>query len=331
MTAIRHGSTTEGHALDSEDSAAQGRLGGPELATARKQRKRRRLSKNWSLFLIFAGPNILLILAFIYYPLFSNMYYSTLDWRLGSATAEPVGLENYIQFFTSDSGVEVWRVTGIFTAGAVLGSMILGLLIALVLNKKIPGRTLARTAVFSPYVLSGVGVAMVWNFIFDPTLGALSHILNFFGLESPEWYLDENWALLMVIIVYVWKNLGYCAVVFLAGLQSIPQDLIEAAKIDRAGPVRRFFSVTLPLLTPTVFFLLVTNIIFSMTNAFDVLRTMTPTGHGTNTIIFEIYLQSFGAYQRAGYSAAIAVVLFITLFVITAVQLRYVERKVHYQ
>ncbi|GAA4105869.1 carbohydrate ABC transporter permease [Enteractinococcus coprophilus] len=331
MTAVRDGSGTEGHVVGSTRSVAQDSSESPELAKARKQRRRRRLSKNWSLFLLFAGPNILLILAFIYYPLLSNMYYSTLDWRLGSATATSVGFDNYVRFFTSESGLEVWRVTGIFTAGAVLGSMILGLLIALVLNKKLPGRTVARTAIFSPYVLSGVGVAMVWNFIFDPTLGALSHILNFFGIESPQWYLDEDWALTMVILVYVWKNLGYCAVVFLAGLQSIPQELIEAATIDRAGPVRRFFSIILPLLTPTVFFLLVTNIIFSMTNAFDVLRTMTPTGHGTNTIIFEIYLQSFGAYQRAGYSAAIAVVLFFTLFIITAVQLRYVERKVHYQ
>ena len=302
-----------------------------ERAAFRKQAKRRTLSRNWSLFVLFAGPNILLILAFIYYPLISNMYYSTLDWRLGSPSATPVGLDNYIRFFTSPSGQEVWRVTAIFTLGAVIGSMVLGLLIALVLNKKLPGRTAARTAVFAPYVLSGVGVAMVWNFIFDPTRGALSHILGFFGLSSPEWYLNENWALAMVIIVYVWKNLGFCAVVFLAGLQGIPQDLIEAATLDRAGPVRRFFSIVLPLLTPTVFFLLVTNIIFSMTNAFDILRTMTPTGHGTNTIIFEVYLQSFGAYQRAGYSAAIAVVLFFTLFLITAVQLRYVERKVHYQ
>lgn len=297
----------------------------------RKQTHRRRSSRNWSLFLLFAGPNILLILAFIYFPLISNLYYSTLDWRLGSPSATPVGLDNYVRFFTSPSGLEVWRVTATFTGGAVLGSMVLGLLIALVLNKKIPGRTAARTAVFAPYVLSGVGVAMVWNFIFDPTRGALSYILGGLGIASPEWYLDENWALFMVIIVYVWKNLGFCAVVFLAGLQAVPNDLIEAATLDRAGAARRFFSIVLPLLTPTMFFLLVTNIIFSMTNAFDILRIMTPTGHGTNTIIFEIYLQSFGAYQRAGYSAAIAVVLFFTLFLITAVQLRYVERKVHYQ
>lgn len=301
----------------------------PEIDRART--RRRTTANSWSLFLLFAGPNILLILAFVYYPLFSNIYYSTLDWRLGSPTAESIGLDNYVRFFTSPSGLEVWKNTAIFTTGAVLGSMVLGILVALVLNKKIPGRGVARTAVFSPYVLSGVGIALVWNFIFDPTRGALSHVLAIFGIRSPEWVLDESWALVMVTIVYVWQNLGYCAVVFLAGLQSIPQELIEAATIDRAGPVRRFFSITLPLLTPTIFFLLVTNIIFSMTRAFDILRTMTPTGHGTNTIIFEVYLQSFGAYQRAGYSAAIAVVLFCTLFLVTIVQMRYVEKKVHYQ
>ena len=335
MAAVRN--AAQSRAASTAESRAGGLPGQPLDATdeertrARKLAKRRQLSKNWSLFLLFAGPNIALILAFIYFPLFSNMYYSTLDWRLGSPSAKPVGLDNYVRFFTSPSGLEVWRITILFTLGAVIGSMVLGMLIALVLNKKIPGRTFARTAVFAPYVLSGVGVALVWNFIFDPTRGALSLLLGAFGISSPQWYLNENWALVMVTIVYVWKNLGFCAVVFLAGLQSIPQELVEAAMLDRAGPVRRFFSVVLPLLTPTVFFLLVTNILFSMTNAFDILRTMTPTGHGTNTIIFEVYLQSFGAYQRAGYSAAIAVVLFFTLFLITALQLRFVERRVHYQ
>jgi sn-glycerol 3-phosphate transport system permease protein len=318
-------------ARDRPEASAAPEQDPAQLEAARKKAHRRRSSKNWSLFLLFAGPNILLILAFIYYPLAMNLYFSTLDWRLGAPRADPVGLANYQRFFTSPSGLEVWRVTGIFTAGAVLGSMILGLLIALVLNKKIPGRTFARTAVFSPYVLSGVGVALVWMFIFDPQRGALMFILDRFGIDSPQWFLDPDANLLMVIVVYVWKNLGYCAVVFLAGLQSIPRDLIESATIDRAGPIRRFFSIVLPLLTPTVFFLLVTNIIFSMTNAFDILRVMTPTGNGTNTIIFEIYLQSFGQFNRAGYSAAIAVVLFFTLFIITAVQLRFVERKVHYQ
>lgn len=301
----------------------------PVRDPAIRRAHRREQSKNWSLFILFAGPNVLVILAFIYWPLLSNIYYSTLDWRLGSQTARFIGIDNYVRFFTSPQGIEVWRVTIIFTVATVTLSMILGLLVALVLNKRLPGRTAARTAIFAPYVLSGVGVGLVWLFVFDPNLGLLAHLLRMVGQSSPQWFLDPDLALVMVIIVYVWKNLGYCAVVFLAGLQSIPSDLMEAAEIDRAKPITRFFRITLPLLSPTIFFLLVTTILSSM-QAFDLLRIMTPTGNGTNTIIFEVFLQSFGAYQRAGYSAAIAVVLFVTLFVITSVQMRFVERKVHY-
>lgn len=294
-----------------------------------KKARRARSRKNWTTFLLFAGPNIALILLFIYYPLIANIRYSLLNWRLGSDTATFIGLDNYIQFFTSPTGLEVWRVTIIFTIATVAGSMILGLLLAVVLNRKLPGRTVVRTAVFSPYVLSGVGIGLVWSFIFDPNLGVLSHVFAYFGQNSPEWFLDPDLALLMVIIVYIWKNLGYCAVIFLAGLQSIPNDLFEAAAIDRAGPVRTFFKVTLPLLSPTMFFILITSILSSM-QAFDVLRIMTPSGNGTNTILFEVYLQSFGAYQRAGYSAAISVVLFVVLFLVTFIQIRFVEKKVHY-
>lgn len=291
--------------------------------------RHRKTLRSWLTFVAFAGPNVLLILAFIYYPLLSNVYYSLLDWRIGATQASFIGLQNYVRMFTSADGLDMWRITIIFTLATVMGSMVIGLLLALVLNKKIPGRTVARTAVFSPYVLSGVGVGMVWNFIFDPQLGVLSYLLRSIGLSSPGWYLDKDLALVMVIVVYIWKNLGYCAVVYLAGLQSIPKDLMEAAAIDKSGPARRFFAVTLPLLGPTTFFLIITTILSSM-QAFDFLRIMTPTGYGTNTIVFELFLQGFGAYQRAGYAAAISVVLFVLLFVITTLQVRYVERKVHY-
>ena len=294
-----------------------------------KRDRRVKRSRNYFWFIVFAGPNIALILAYIYYPLLANLYFSTLDWRLGARTARFVGADNYAEFFSSRSGLEVWRVTIIFTLATVIGSMVLGLLMALVLNRAIPGRTAARTAIFSPYVLSGVGVGLIWSFIFDPRIGVLSHFLQMFGKQSPEWFLDRNLALVMVILVYIWKNLGYCAVIYLAGLQSIPQDLLEAAAIDGAGPIRRFFTVILPLLSPTVFFLSIAMVLSSM-QAFDILRIMTPTGNGTNSIVFEIYLQSFGTYQRAGYAAAISVVLFVALFLITTVQMRFVERKVHY-
>lgn len=298
-------------------------------APDRKRIRRIARSRNYFLFLLFAGPNIALILAYVYYPLLANVYFSTLNWRLGARTASFVGLDNYREFFTSGSGREVWHVTVVFTVATVVGSMVFGLLMALVLNRKLPGRTAARTALFSPYVLSGVGIGLVWTFIFDPSMGILAHVLGWFGARSPEWFLDKNLALVMVILVYIWKNLGYCAVIYLAGLQSIPQDLMEAAAIDGAGPLRRFFSITLPLLSPTVFFLSIAMVLSSM-QAFDILRIMTPNGYGTNSIVFEIYLQSFGSYQRAGYAAALSVVLFLVLFAITALQMRFVERRVHY-
>lgn len=318
-------STTPPHQGDRADVAASA-----QVETSRRRDRRIARSRNYFHFLLFAGPNIALILMFIYYPLVMNIRYSVLDWRLGSTTARSVGLANYKEFFTSPQGLEVWRVTIIFTVATVVGAMFLGLLMALVLNQRLPGRTLARTALFSPYVLSGVGIGMVWNFIFDPRLGVLRYAFEYFGHASPQWFNDPHLSLLMVIIVYIWKNLGYAAVIFIAGLQSIPEDLLEAAEIDGAGKVRRFFSVVLPLLSPTVFFLSITMILNSM-QAFDILRIMTPSGNGTNTIIFEIYLQSFGAYQRAGYAAAVSVVLFLVLFAITAFQMRFVERKVHYQ
>ena len=209
------------------------------------------------------------------------------------------------------------------------GSMVLGLLIAVALNAKVRGTTFARSAVFAPYVLSGVGVGLVWLFIFDPGYGVLSWLLRGIGQQSPEWINDPQLSLVMVIIVYVWKNLGYCAVVYLAGLQSLPKDVMEAASLDGANGFRRFMSISVPLLSPTTFFLLITTMLSSL-QAFDLIRIMTPLGNGTSTLIYEAYLQAFGAYNRAGYSAAISVVLFAILLIITVLQLRFVERKVHY-
>ncbi|MBN9128750.1 MAG: sugar ABC transporter permease [Paenarthrobacter ureafaciens] len=296
-----------------------------------------RLVTNWSgrsrkdfvVFLAMALPNLALIATFTYWPLINNIYYSTLDWTLGSASATAVGLQNYVTFFTGEDAPKVLGATAVFTVVTVGGSMVLGLLVALALNSKVRGTTFARSVVFAPYVLSGVGVGLVWLFIFDPGYGVLAWILRGLGQQSPQWMNDPQLSLVMVMIVYVWKNLGYCAVVYLAGLQSLPRDVMEAAALDGANNVRRFFNISVPLLSPTTFFLLITTMLSSL-QAFDLIRIMTPLGNGTSTLIYEAYLQAFGAYNRAGYSAAISVVLFAVLLVITVLQLRFVERKVHY-
>lgn len=294
-----------------------------------RRRWSHRRRRDFLVFLAFAAPNLLLIGVFTYLPLLNNIYYSTLDWTLGSAEATVVGLGNYLTFFGSADAPRVLGTTAIFTLCTVGGSMLLGLLVALALNAKVRGTTFARAAVFAPYVLSGVGVGLVWLFIFDPGYGVLAWILRGFGADSPQWINDPQLALVMVIVVYVWKNLGYCAVVFLAGLQSLPADVMEAAALDGANGFRRFLAISLPLLSPTSFFLLITTMLSSL-QAFDLIRVMTPLGNGTSTLIYEAYLQAFGAYNRAGYSAAISVVLFAILLVVTVLQLRFVEKKVHY-
>jgi len=289
-----------------------------------KQRVREAL-----IFLAMVLPNAALIAVFVYRPLLANMYYSTLDWTLGSDKARRVGLGNYVEFFTSAESWGVLRTTLIFTVATVGGSIVLGLLMATVLNRQLIGRGFARATVFAPYVLSGVGIGLVWTFIFDPITGVLSMLLRGGGLPVPQWFLDPNLSLLMVIIVYVWKNLGYCAVIYLAGMQAIPRDLIEAAAIDGASRFRTFWSIVWPLLSPTSFFLLMTTLLSSL-QAFDLIRIMTPLGNGTTTLMYDAYLQAFGGYNRAGFSATVSTILFVILIVLTVVQLRFIEKRVHY-
>ena len=304
-------------------------VGEAKPAPTPRARRSARTRRDFFVFLALALPNLLLIAVFAYLPLINNVYYSALDWTLGSASATVVGLGNYVTFFTSADAPEVLGTTAVFTLVTVGGSMLLGLLVALALNSKVRGTTFARSAVFAPYVLSGVGVGLVWLFIFDPGYGVLAWLLRGIGQQSPQWINDPQLSLVMVITVYVWKNLGYCAVVYLAGLQSLPPDVMEAAALDGANGFRRFVNMSLPLLSPTMFFLLITTMLSSL-QAFDLIRIMTPLGNGTSTLIYEAYLQAFGAFNRAGYSAAISVVLFAILLIITVFQLRFVERKVHY-
>ncbi len=306
---------------------------GPPSTPAKLPRRRRQFTsrdkRDFPVFLVLALPNILLILAFIYRPLITNIYYSTLDWTLGSQFATPIGIGNYQEFFSDPDSLGVLKTTAIFTVATVGGAMLLGLLLATVLNRRLHGRTLARATIFAPYVLSGVGIGLVWVFIFDPITGVLGAVLRSWGASSPEWFNDPQLSLVMVIIVYVWKNTGYCAVIYLAAMQAVPKDLLEAASIDGASGARAFRSVILPLLSPTTFFLLLTSILGSL-QAFDLIRIMTPLGNGTTTLMYDAYLQAFGSYNRAGYSATVATILFAILLVMTVVQLSFLERKVHY-
>jgi multiple sugar transport system permease protein/sn-glycerol 3-phosphate transport system permease protein len=262
--------------------------------------------------------------------LIENVRLSLQEWDLISPKREYVGLENFRYLANNGTFQKVLANTIYFTVGAVGISLVLGLIIALLLNQPLRGRDGARAIVFAPTLLSGAAIGIVWAYIFDPRYGLLATMLSWISIDSPDWLNRPEWAMPAIIIVYVWKNLGFTTVIYLAGLQAIPKDLYEAARVDGAGPFWRFRSVTLPMLSPISFFLIVTSII-STFQAFDIIRVMTRGGpvDATNTLIYYVYEQGFIAFN-AGRSAAAALVLFVLMMLITLLQLRFTERKVHY-
>lgn len=317
--------------MTSADVLAPPPVAAPSGATRQRgalQSHKRRSALLW--FLLLAGPNVALLLVFVYRPLIQSFYLSTLQWNLGSPVARSIGLGNYVELFTSRNFTQVVTTTVVFTVATVGGAMLLGLGLAVLLNQKLRGRGFARTVAFAPYVLSGFAVGILWLFIFDPRYGLMREVLSWVGASSPQWYTQRPWPLVMVIIVYLWKNLGYVALIYLAGLQSVPQDLKDAAALDGASSFRTLRSIILPLLTPTSFFLLVTMMLASL-QSFDIIKAMTQGGPlgSTTTLMYSVYQESF-VNGRAGYASAVATVLFLVLLAVTAVQMRFVQRKVHY-
>jgi sn-glycerol 3-phosphate transport system permease protein len=292
--------------------------------------RRRVLRREYLIFALFVIPNLVLIGLFTYRPLLANLYYSLLQWNLGSPTARFIGLDNYVNWFSDPHSWNYVRITVIFTVGSVGGTIVVGLLLATVLNQRLRARGFARAVVFAPYVLSGVAVGLVWLFMFDPQFGVIAPVIGAIGLSSPNWYNQPGWALAMVTIVYIWKHLGYATVVYLAGLAIVPRDLLDAAAIDGAGRIRTFWSITLPLLSPMTFFLVIT-VTLSTMQSFDVIHVMTRGGpiDGTTTLMYQIYREGF-VTGRAGYSATVATILFFALLGFTLLQMRFLERKVHY-
>ena len=304
-----------------------------QLQTARLTWRDRMASKEWVLFILFVTPNLFFLVLFTYWPLWENIRLSLekTDLLAFSGANEFVGLENYRYIFENRVFQQVLRNTVIFIVACVGFTMLFGLLVALLLNQKLRARTFARAVVFAPTLLSGAAIGIVWAYIFDPRFGLLAQVLDWFWLPSPQWLNRPEWALPAVIIVYVWKNLGFAAVIFLAGLQAIPQDLYDAAKIDGANAWWRFKSVTIPMLSPISFFLFITSILATF-QAFDIIQVMTQGGpaYGSTTLVYYVYDQSFGQGANFGRAAAAAIVLFLAMLVVTIVQIRFTEKKVHY-
>jgi sn-glycerol 3-phosphate transport system permease protein len=209
-------------------------------------------------------------------------------------------------------------------------SLIAGVLLAALFSMKLPGTTAATSIVFAPHVISGAAIAAVWLFMFDPKYGLARVFFDAFGAQSPAWTTDAQWALPALLIVSIWKGVGFVAIVYLAAMQGLPADVLEAAKLDGAGRVKSFTKVVLPLLSPTTFFLVITQTIGAF-QAFDIIAVMTGGGpaSATTTLSWFIYDQAFQR-SNVGFSAAAGTTMFVILMAITALQFAFVEKKVHY-
>lgn len=280
---------------------------------------------------LFLAPNLIGFLAFTAFPVAMSFALGFLEWDLLSPPRF-VGLGNYARLFAEDRlFLKVMWNTVYYTLGSVPLGFMGSLGLALAMNQRLRGIVFFRTAFFVPVVSSGVAIAMLWIWLYHPYFGLVNGFLDVIGVRGPGWLADPRWALPAIIFMSVWKSVGYNMVIFLAGLQGIPQHLYEAAEIDGAGRLARFRYVTIPMLTPTMFFVVVMSIIGSF-QVFEASLIMTNGGpaDATRTLVLYIYNNAF-QYFKMGYGAAMAWVLFAILFLATTVQMRLQREWVQYE
>ena len=279
--------------------------------------------------LAFLLPSAIPLLLFVLGPMVAAAWISLQKWNL-LAPMKFIGLDNYTKLLTDPQTGEVFLHTVYYIAGYLPLVYIGGLALALALNTALKGRSLLRGVYFLPVVTSWIVVALVWRWLLNPSNGIVNTVLGFFGIAGPGWWTDPVWAMPSIIIASAWKDLGFVMVILLAGLQAINPDLIEAAKIDGAGWWRRLFSVVLPMLSPSTFFVLV----ISLINGFQVFdQVYAMTGGGPNgaseVVVQQIYDLTF-RYGAAGEASALSWILFIVILAITLIQVRGQRRWVTY-
>lgn len=277
----------------------------------------------------FLLPSFVGLLVFLILPIIAVAVLSFFNWGL---IAQPtfIGLGNYSKLFGSSSFWHSLLVTFYYILLNIPMQTVFALLLALLLNQKIPGRGIFRTLFVVPWMATAVAMGIVWQWIFDPQYGSLNSFLSLFHITGPAWLSSPGWALPAIAAVNIWQYTGYNMLFFLAGLQGIPPDFYEASSLDGAGPVRKFFTITLPLLTPTLFFVLVTDVIGSA-QVFDTVYVMTQGGPGnaTSVLNFTIFQQAF-MFFHAGYASALSMVLFAILLIITLLQVLFFRNRTIY-
>lgn len=278
--------------------------------------------------LLFLSPTLVVFTTFILFPVIFSFYLSFQKWNMFSSESTFVGFDNYIRMFKSEEFWQVLKNTAVYTFGTIPLNMGFSLMVAYVLNKKIIGKKFLRTAFFAPVIISPVAAAVIWRWLYDPNFGLINWFIALFGIGPINWLNDPTAAMFALIIMGVWKTFGYNMVLFSAGLQGIPETYYEAALIDGASGWTRFWKITIPLLSPTTFFIMVMSMIGSF-QVFDIVYVLTSGGPlgSTKVLVFYVYEHAFKFFEM-GYASAVAYVLFAILFIFTMLQMKYMKSKV---
>lgn len=281
---------------------------------------------------LYVAPAMLFFSLFFFFPIAYVVYLSFFDWSLlNLEEMEWVGLDNFTTLIGDEDFRQVLANTLIYTVFTVGLGISLSFLLALWLNRKAKLYSVIQAAVFSPHIVSLVSIAMLWMWLMDPQYGLLNAILAFIGLPGYTWLSDTKSAMISLILVSIWKGVGYNTLVFIAGMQSIPREIYEAAELDQSPWWRTLTRITIPMLSPTLFFLLVINTVSSF-QVFDTIYIMTQGGpvNSTNMLVFYIYEQGMDFYNGGAASAA-SVILLALVGLLTLLHFRLMEKRVHYR
>jgi sn-glycerol 3-phosphate transport system permease protein len=291
--------------------------------------KRVVFSSPWLPYALVA-PQLIITLVFFFWPASQALYQSLLIQDAFAARAQFVWFDNFKDLFNDPRYLASFQVTAVFSVLVTFIGLAVALLLAAFADRVIRGANIYKTLLIWPYAVAAAVAAVLWVFLLNPTLGVLTHLMRALGYNW-DYLLNPRQALTLIVITAVWKQISYNFLFFLAGLQSIPKSLIEAAAIDGAGPARRFWTIAFPLLSPTTFFLLVVNMVYAFFDTFAIVDAATSGGpvQATAILVFKVYRDGMQALDLSG-SAAQSVVLMAIVIALTVIQFRFVEHKVQY-
>ena len=291
--------------------------------------KRALFKSRWLPYALVA-PQLAVVSIFFFWPAFQALIQSVQLQDAFGASTEFVGAENFKRLFADDTYIASFQTTAVFSALVAITGLSIALTLAVFADRVVRGALVYKTLLIWPYAVAPAVAGVLWLFMFAPSIGVVSWALRQAGVDWNH-LLNSNHAMTLIVLAAVWKQISYNFLFFLAGLQSIPKSLIEAAAIDGAGPWRRFWTIQFPLLSPTTFFLLVINIVYAFFDTFAIVDAATQGGPGKDTaiLVYKVYYDGFKGLDL-GSSAAQSVVLMVIVIALTVVQFRFVEKKVQY-